>query len=77
MVLLVQLSWWAVYRSEAFEQYKVNSEPWPWQENREEWLKFLAKTIFIILVNYGGMVPLMIILNFQYITEYKVDFSYA
>jgi hypothetical protein len=30
-----------------FEKHKINNAPWPWKENKEEWVKKLKKSLMI------------------------------
>lgn len=46
-----------------FERYKVSSDPWPWQEKKEEWNKLLSRTIKQILINHFVVIPLVLIPN--------------
>lgn len=41
-----------------FEQFKVNSEPWPWNENYKEWMIFLRKSIILVSINSLIVLPL-------------------
>jgi hypothetical protein len=58
-----------------FEKYKVNNEPWPWQENRAGWLKHLRKTLFIIAINYGLGMPFLMIVS-MLSKNYEVPFPF-
>lgn len=42
-----------------FEQFKVEDEPWPWQEDRNKWKLQLNKTIKLILLNHLIVIPLL------------------
>jgi sterol desaturase/sphingolipid hydroxylase (fatty acid hydroxylase superfamily) len=42
-----------------FEKYKVEDEPWPWQEDKNKWKLQLTKTIKLILFNHLIVIPLL------------------
>lgn len=59
-ILYSNLSMYVIYKMKHpfFEQFKVNNDPWPWDENPEEWRKMLKKSIS--LVAFNGLVVLPI-----------------
>jgi hypothetical protein len=40
---------WFIYHLEHpfFEKHKISDAPWPWKENREEWVKKVKKSLMI------------------------------
>lgn len=40
-----------------FEQFKTNSDPWPWKKNRQEWMKLLKKSILLVGFNNLVLIP--------------------
>ena len=58
-----------------FEQYKVHNEPWPWDENYEEWRAFLKKTMWTLFINIALIFPASITLR-QYMFKWEVKFSF-
>lgn len=46
-----------------FERYKVSSEPWPWQQDKEEFRKLVIRTIKQVSFNHLVVVPLVLLPN--------------
>jgi hypothetical protein len=44
---IYQGSMWVIYHLEwpFFERYKISKEPWPWNENKEEWKKKVVESL--------------------------------
>jgi sterol desaturase/sphingolipid hydroxylase (fatty acid hydroxylase superfamily) len=60
-----------------FEQYKVNNEPWPWEENKEEWNKFLKKSIGVVSINLFITLPFLVFLQGAVSNgDYELSFEY-
>ena len=76
-VTVASLSMWAIYRVESsfFEKYKINSAPWPWNENREEWLILLRKSLLISSFNGLIILPLLI-LSSVYFDNWDVQYTF-
>jgi sterol desaturase/sphingolipid hydroxylase (fatty acid hydroxylase superfamily) len=47
------------YKIPFFEQYKIDSNPWPWEENYGEWKAFLIKTLKLVVFNGVVIIPLV------------------
>jgi len=56
-----------VYSSKStyWRQFKVHDQPWPWEENKEQWKKDLKKSIGVIAFNQFVIVPLFILLSYK------------
>lgn len=69
---------WAIYHIELpfFERYKITNDPWPWVENKEEWVVLLKKSIALVAFNNLISVPFTLIL-FTYLNNYSVNLSFA
>ncbi|TNV77576.1 hypothetical protein FGO68_gene347 [Halteria grandinella] len=70
--------YYAIYHLEHpfFERDKISKEPWPWQENREEWMKTLKKSFIWVGVNSFIVLPISIVVasavnNFE--IPYAID----
>ena len=50
-MVIYKLEW------ECLERYKINLNPWPWQQDPEEWRKFLAETLKLVCFNKLVFVP--------------------
>lgn len=57
--ILSNLFFYFVYKTDShvFEQYKVESEPWPWKEDRGKWIEQLKKTAKLIFFNQFVVIP--------------------
>ena len=42
-----------------FEQFKVTSSPWPWEENYEKFKELTKKTALNLMLNYGVLFPIV------------------
>jgi sterol desaturase/sphingolipid hydroxylase (fatty acid hydroxylase superfamily) len=64
--ILANLFFYAVYHveSDVFEQYKVESEPWPWKEDRGKWIIQLKKTAKLIMFNQFVIIPGFLFLTY-------------
>ena len=53
---------WLIYHIELpfFERYKISSDPWPWVENKDEWMKLLRKSIALVGFNNLVSLPLTV-----------------
>jgi sterol desaturase/sphingolipid hydroxylase (fatty acid hydroxylase superfamily) len=69
---------WVIYHIEHpfFERYKINHDPWPWKENREEWNKLLKKSLRLVGFNTLVVFPSVVLLSVL-ATRYEVNFSFA
>lgn len=58
-LIVSNLSLWVIYHIEHpfFERYKVMKEPWPWQNDKKEWVTFLKKTLKQIAINNLIVLP--------------------
>ena len=56
---------WLIYHVELpfFERYKINPEPWPWHENKEEWNRLVKKSILLVGFNNLVVLPLTLLVN--------------
>jgi hypothetical protein len=43
-----------------FEKFKAIEEPWPWNQNKEEWHKLCWKTFWLTLFNGASLILLNI-----------------
>jgi hypothetical protein len=61
-VIVANLCMWAIYHVELpfFERYKINPNPWPWYENKEEWNHLVKKSL--LLCTFNGLVSLPLLL---------------
>ena len=64
--ILANLFFYAVYHAESdvFEKYKVESEPWPWKEDRGKWIIQLKKTAKLIFFNQFVVIPGLLSLTY-------------
>ena len=46
-----------------FEKYKVSSDPWPWEQDKEEWNQLVKRTIKLVLFNHFILIPLVLLPN--------------
>ena len=71
-----QLAMWLIYHLEHpfFERYKVNADPWPWQENAAEWRELAKKSIKLACVNVY-LVGFSYGLLMFYLNEWKVPYQ--
>eukprot|EP00350_Pseudokeronopsis_sp_OXSARD2_P001614 CAMPEP_0170541912 /NCGR_PEP_ID=MMETSP0211-20121228/1514_1 /TAXON_ID=311385 /ORGANISM="Pseudokeronopsis sp., Strain OXSARD2" /LENGTH=244 /DNA_ID=CAMNT_0010844819 /DNA_START=213 /DNA_END=947 /DNA_ORIENTATION=+ len=47
-----------IYKYKLFECYRISPHsPWPWEESYSDWLKFLAKSIALVLFNNLVVIP--------------------
>ena len=72
LTISINLVMWAIYHIEHpfFEQYKINSNPWPWQENREQWIRNLCQTL-----KFQGFNSTVSVSALLYIDLYLRDFQ--
>lgn len=72
--LLYGIVYWLEW--DCFEKYKIEKDPWPWKENRNEWFKTLKKTLKILLFNHFVIIPLVGAVNlFSEEAQYRVDYE--
>jgi len=59
--------WYLVYHYEPkfMEQFRANNRPWPWQEDREKWMKLLKKTCFILFINHFVVIPVLLVIDYR------------
>jgi hypothetical protein len=58
------------------EQYRLQKdEPWPWEVNREAWIKVLLKTIINVLFNNLVIVSVLIVIDL-YLSGGELRFSF-
>lgn len=64
---------WFIYHIELpfFERYKINHEPWPWNQNRAEWNKLLWKSIKLVYFNILVVLPTAVYLSL-YLKDYEI-----
>jgi sterol desaturase/sphingolipid hydroxylase (fatty acid hydroxylase superfamily) len=58
------------------EQYKINSDPWPWQVNREEWVKLMKRSILLIILNQVIGVSIMMVFDL-WSSGFEVQLSFG
>lgn len=46
-----------------FERYKVSSDLWPWEQDKEEWNKLVKRTIKQVSFNHFILIPLVLLPN--------------
>jgi hypothetical protein len=56
-LIIWHIAWWVIYQSSMwlvyhlehpfFEKYKISKEPWPWNENKTEWVAKVKKSIVL------------------------------
>lgn len=46
-----------------FEQYRISTEPWPWETDSQAWRKLLAKSIKMVALNSLVVGPAIVILD--------------
>jgi len=58
---LWNLIYFVIYKIESpfFEQFKTNSEPWPWNSDKKEWMKLLKSTVCILFINQFIIMPII------------------
>lgn len=68
---------WTIYHVELpfFERYKISNEPWPWNENRQEWNKLLWKSIKMVSMNNFITFPAGLLI-LTWIENFDVRFSF-
>jgi sterol desaturase/sphingolipid hydroxylase (fatty acid hydroxylase superfamily) len=78
IVLITNVVMWAIYHSEVpfFERYKITNDPWPWNENKEEWNKLVKKSILLVAFNNLVSLPLAL-MAMVYINNFEVKLSFA
>jgi len=57
---------WAIYsmKHPFFEQYKIQDDPWPWEEEPEKWRKLFRKTILLLLFTNFLLQPFSLYLTY-------------
>lgn len=67
-----------IYRIEHpfFERYKINPDPWPWQENRDEWIKLMKKSLLLVTFNSFVSLPALLI-GIMPLKDWKIDWSFS
>ena len=62
-VIVTNLIMMVIYKAELpfFERYKVNSNPWPWNENKDEWKSILKKSVGLGVFNSFVSLPILLI----------------
>jgi hypothetical protein len=78
LIISLNLCLWFIYHIEHpfFEKYKINNEPWPWNDNKTKWNKVIRKTLLLVGFNVFVMTPLSHILDYilnNYDTRYTYD----
>ena len=56
-----------------FEKYRNTQDPWPWEENPEEWSKLKKKTFKYLFINFFIVTPLMVYISL--LTSLPYEFS--
>jgi sterol desaturase/sphingolipid hydroxylase (fatty acid hydroxylase superfamily) len=77
-MLVVNISMYLIYHIELpfFERYRISSEPWPWYENREEWMALLKKSMKLVAFNAFVSYPLALVVSvFLANFDIKYDFD--
>lgn len=77
-VIVANLCMWAIYHVELpfFERYKINPNPWPWHENKEEWNHLVKKSL--LLCTFNGLVSLPLLLfGSLSLTNFEVQYSFS
>ena len=44
-----------------FERYKTTLNKWPWEENYDQWIQLLKKTIKLLFLNHFILLPLVLL----------------
>jgi len=68
---------WGVYHLKHpwIEQYKISSEPWPWEKDREAWIKLMKRSLLLIFLNNVISVTVIVYLDL-YIDNWEKPFSF-
>ena len=63
--IICNLFYFVIYKIEHpfFEKYKINKEPWPWNQNKDHWYKLLGRSLKIILFNQFVIAPMVSFLS--------------
>ena len=69
MMCIYKLNW------NFFERYKIQTEPWPWEDNYEEWMVLLKKSIKQVAINSLMIQPVAIFLSLIP-RGFQVEFSF-
>jgi sterol desaturase/sphingolipid hydroxylase (fatty acid hydroxylase superfamily) len=57
-----------------FEKYRVSSDPWPWEDNPNEWKNLLKSTVITLFVNQMIILPVsMLQFYFELNLPYRLD----
>jgi len=65
--------------SPSIERFKIiKDEKWPWQENKEQWLKTLKHTLKVVMVNHLVVLPCVMLVglwlsNFEVMQSFEVE----
>ena len=78
LVLIYNLVLWFIYHIEHpfFEQYKIDkNEPWPWYQNKEEWMVIVKKSVALVAFNNLVSIPLSLLVATIF-NNWNVDLSF-
>jgi methylsterol monooxygenase len=75
-LMIGYLIFWVIYHIEHpfFERYKVTSDPWPWNENREEWMVLLKDTVITVAIAQFIINPSVMFVQL-YFNNWQVKFD--
>ncbi|CDW73081.1 sterol desaturase family protein [Stylonychia lemnae] len=78
MIIITNLAMWAIYEIQLpfFERYKISTDPWPWVENKGEWMKMLKKSIALVSFNNFVSLPITIY-AFLWLKNFQVDLQFG
>ena len=78
LIIVTQLIMWAVYHAEhpAIEKYKIGRQPWPWQENREEWITLVKRSILNTSLNAFVTSPAVFITS-VWLNNWTVEVAFS
>ena len=77
LVAFFNLIMYGIYHIEHpfFEQFKINQNPWPWNENRSEWIIKLKNTLKLQGFNMIVMPAVLIFIDL-YFQNFQIRFSF-
>lgn len=76
-LIVINLCFWMIYRANHpfFERFKSNEDPWPWQEDPNEWKIFLRKTLIMVAFNSLVTLPVFV-LFFFHLDNYNLNYRF-
>jgi sterol desaturase/sphingolipid hydroxylase (fatty acid hydroxylase superfamily) len=58
-----------------FERYKINDNPWPWQEDKENWHKLRRRSLLITALNNFIVMPIALT-AIAWSKNWEIDLSF-